>query len=153
MNKLRTLKNRTKTLTKEQEVYRIGFEVIEKLEAYLIDLQQIQLESGRNNQNQPLGNYSKKTEALSRTNPPVMPKVAGQPYNFQWEGDFFRGMKLEIARASAVFTSIDPKFGLLEDKYPGLMGLTPESLGEAIKDKILPNFIKECRLLLTQLNS
>lgn len=148
---LHQLQRKATTLSNQKEVYRIGFEIMKSLEAYLVDLQQIQLSKGQNNQGLSLGTYSKATEEIAKQNSPREPKKAGDPYNFEWTGRFFDQMKLKVvlSQSEAYFISNDKKFPMLEDKYPGLMGLTQEHLTEAIKDKILPEFVKRCRSLLT----
>lgn len=142
------VQERVRTLNNKEAVYGVLFEVVRRFEAYLVDLNLIQLEAGKNPEGQLLGTYARSTEleALFGDGPrPIQPKVEGQPYNFQWTGGLFDGFTLQIDNDSATFTSTDPKVPLLTEKYGNLFGLSQEHLQEAVRDKLYPAFAEEIR--------
>ena len=148
MANLLQVRQRVQALNSKEVVYGILFEVVKRFEAYLIDFNLIQLEAGRNIRNELLGTYSRATEieALLGDGPrPIRPKVEGEPYNFQWTGGLFDGMRLVVENNTATFTSTDSKTPLLVEKYGDIFGLTPENLAEAVKDRLFPAFTEEIR--------
>lgn len=137
-----------KQVSNKDAIYGEVFGAIKFLEAFLIDLQQAQLEKGVDNQGAEIGTYSPATEAIARQSNPIRPKRAGDPYNFEWTGGFFRGMRIDIDKEEAVFTSSDSKTPELKVKYPGLLGLTDFNLSQAVQQRILPEFLKRWRARL-----
>lgn len=134
-------------LTKRDELVKIALEVVFQLRAYLIDLNQIQLSEGKDAFGNIIGTYSPATEFISQ-NPdagqvrPILPKNAGDPYNFEWTGDFFNEMTMVANGKEVIFTSTDSKTPLLTMKYKDLFGLTDENMTEAVTEKILPAFVE-----------
>jgi len=58
----------------------------------IIELNQIELDQGKNYLGQVVGKYAKSTELIAKTENPRQPKKAGQPYNFEYTGALFDGM-------------------------------------------------------------
>lgn len=58
----------------------------------IIQLNQIELDQGKNYLGQIVGKYAKSTELISKTENPRQPKKAGQPYNFEYTGALFDKM-------------------------------------------------------------
>lgn len=138
------LRERLKPLLSRETVYGILFDVIRSFEAYLVDLNLIQLEKGQDIFGREVGTYSRATEleSLFGDGPkPRQPKVEGQPYNFEWTGGLFDGFTLEISGDTAIFTSRDSKTPLLKEKYGEIFGLQEGNLIEAIDTKIGPAFL------------
>lgn len=145
------LRERLKPLLSRETVYGILFDVIRSFEAYLVDLNQKNLEQGADIFGLLLGTYSRATEieSLFGDGPrPIKPKTEGEPYNFQWTGDLFGGMKLVIENNVAYITSDTPYTPELLDKYGEIFGLTDIDLAEAIQTRIGPGFIKSIRSTL-----
>ncbi|BFP39494.1 hypothetical protein FGF1_03390 [Flavobacteriaceae bacterium GF1] len=142
------LRQRLAPLVNKEVVYGIFFESVKAFEAYLIDLNQIRLEDGEDVFGNLTGTYSKSTEleSLFGEGPrPIRPKVEGEPYNFQWTGGLFDGMRIDIFSDSAEFDSTDPKTGELKRKYGQILGLQERDLEEAIRERLFPDFIKRFR--------
>lgn len=139
---LQPLKNR-------DELYRIALQIAARFEAYLIELNQARLSKGQDIFGRPLGTYSKKTEEIAARESTVRPKIAGQPYNFQWTGDLFAGMKVRLTADYLEIFSTDEKYDLLISKYGGffsdniLFGLTEQDFKHFAQDKVLPELQKE----------
>lgn len=144
MNLIQFRQNLARTSNRE-EIYKEVFRIIRLLEAYLVDLQQLQLSEGQNPQGQTIGTYSPATEEFAKQENPLQPKRAGDPYNFEWTGKFFRGMNIKVGKNEAVFTSSDSKTPLLIQQYGQLFGLSDKHLEEAVREKILPRFLEEWR--------
>lgn len=145
------LQQRVKTLNDREVIYRVLFEVVKRFERYLVDLNLIQLEAGQDNEGRLIGTYARSTEleALFGDGPrPIMPKVEGEPYNFQWTGGLFDGFRLTVENNTATFTSSDSKTPLLVEKYRDIFGLQPRYLEEAVREKLYPAFAKEIRTRL-----
>jgi hypothetical protein len=129
-------------ISNRKDVYEEVFRAIKFLETYLLDLQKEQLSAGVDNEGVEIGTYSRLTETIARQSNPIKPKRAGDPYNFEWTGGFFQGMRLDVGKQEAVFTSSDSKTPMLTVKYPGLLGLTQDHLNQALEDRIIPEFLK-----------
>lgn len=142
------LRDRLLPLRNREVVYGIFFESVEAFQAYLVDLNQIRLEDGENVFGNVVGTYSRATELeyLFGEGPkPIQPKIEGEPYNFQWTGGLFGGMKIDIFSDRAEFTSTDPNTEELISKYGQILGLQPEDMEEALREKLFPDFIKRLR--------
>lgn len=131
-------------LKSRNEIYRIVLQASSKFEAYLVDLNQIQLSRGLNIFGQPIGVYSEATEEIAATESTREPKIAGQPYNFEWTGDLFDGMTVRFTPEFFEIFSTDSKYDLIITTYSGffsensVFGLTQEHLSEFIQQKLLP---------------
>lgn len=144
MNLVQFRQNLSKVSNRDA-IYEEVFRAIKFLEAYLLDLQKAQLSQGVDNEGVEIGTYSPATEAIAKQSNPIKPKRAGDPYNFEWTGGFFQGMRLDVDKREAVFTSSDQKTPMLVVKYPGLLGLTERNLEIALADRIIPQFLKQWR--------
>lgn len=136
-------KNLSPLLSKET-VYGLLFDVIRTYEAYLIDLNLLQLEKGEDIFGNVTGTYSRATEleSLFGEGPrPIEPKREGEPYNYQWTGGLFDGMRMTISNKVATFSSTDSKAPMLKAKYGELFGLQDDHLLEAIQEKFYPDFM------------
>lgn len=145
------LRERLLPLKNRETVYGIFFESVAAFQAYLIDFNQIRLEEGEDVFGNLVGTYSRATELeyLFGEGPkPIKPKVEGEPYNFQWTGGLFGGMKIDIFSDRAEFTSTDGKTPELLEKYGQILGLQPEDLEEAIRERLFPDFMERLRGLL-----
>ena len=58
----------------------------------IIQLNQIELDQGKNYLGQVVGKYAKSTELIAKSENPRQPKKAGQPYNFEYTGALFDRM-------------------------------------------------------------
>lgn len=149
MGTVLNLKKNLVPLQSKELVYEILFDVIRSFEAYLIDLNLIQLSKGEDIFGKTIGTYSAVTEEIAKKPPrPKEPKIFGKPYNFEWSGDFFRGFKLDVKNQVAIFTSRDSKTPMLIDLYGDIFGLNDDNLREAIQEKIAPNFINQIRKII-----
>lgn len=137
------LRQRLELLRNRDYIYGIFFEVVKRFEAYLVDFNQIRLEEGQDIFGNVFGRYSRTSELeyLFGNPKPVKPKIAGQPYNFQWTGGLFQGMKIEIFSDRAEFTSTDSKTPELVAKYKDMFGLQKEDFEEALQNKLFPEFM------------
>jgi len=119
-----------------------------RFEAYLVDLNQIQLESGLNIRGEVIGTYSAATEQIADREGTVEPKNAGSAYNFQWTGELFAGMFVTFTSEYIEIFSRAPHAELVREKYSTLFGenvifgLTQESLIEFVELKLLPEIRK-----------
>lgn len=103
-----------------------------------------------------MGVYSEKTEELAAREFTRQPKIAGRPYNFEWTGDLFDGMKakftnseIEIFSTAAHADEVVAKFsGTFGDET--LFGLTEAHFKEFTSKKILPDLQKELLNALSQ---
>ncbi len=76
-------------------------------------------------------------------NTPIKPKIANEPYNFQWTGSFFNFMdlKLETGNKYSIFSS-DGKAALIRRTYGEVLQFTKEN-NHIINTKIIePELVK-----------
>lgn len=123
----------------------ILFIEIKRYENIFIRLNKEQLSDGEDNQGKILGTYKKSTEKIAKTENPRQPKIAGQPFNFEYTGGLFDGFELRVFEKEAYFYSTDGKTDLLIGKYKGLFGLQEDNLKKVISTVILPAFILSIR--------
>jgi len=123
----------------------ILFIEIKRYENIFIRLNKEQLSKGEDNQGKKLGTYKKATEEIAKTQNPRQPKIAGQPFNFEYTGGLFDGFELRVFEKEAYFYSTDDKTDLLIGKYKGLFGLQEDNLKKVISTVILPAFILSIR--------
>ena len=90
------------------------------------------------------GTYRKSTELIAKySNPkPKKPKIAGQPYNMQWDGVLFDNLQLIVDQTEALFASDTSRLSKLKQAgYFDLLGLTPKNqvtyVEQILKPKIL----------------
>ena len=146
MATLKQVRQNLRPLKNENRFYRLVLRTASRFEAYLVDLNKLQLSEGKDIFGQILGVYSEATEAIAATETTRQPKIAGRPYNFEWTGATFDGMRIRT-RIGAGYIEIyttDEKYDLLIDTYSGffgentIFGLTPESQAEFVSDKLQP---------------
>lgn len=142
MGTLLQLSKNLQPLKSRAEIERMAFEVLKRLESYIIDLNQIQLSKGQNIFGASLGVYSPKTQKIAERERTREPKIAGQPYNFEWTGELFDNMFIVFTNNTADIFSRDPKAAFIEDKYRDIFGLTQEHKTELITDKVLPLLVE-----------
>lgn len=123
----------------------ILFVEIKKAEKFFLEAQKEQLGRGENVDGNIIGTYSFATEQLAKLENTRQPKIAGEPYNFQYYGDFFDDMVLDVFADKASFYSEDSKTAELVKKYKGLFGLQDETLKNVIQKYIVPAFQKQVR--------
>lgn len=110
-----------------------------------MEIQKKRLNKGLDTSGKVIGTYSFATEQIAKTQNPVKPKRYGEPYNFEYTGDFFKGMELLFKGNEAVFRSKDSKEQLLTSKYEDLMGYTDEDWVEFLNKDLYPAFMKSFR--------
>jgi len=142
------IQSRVSALKDRKTLELILFVEIKKAEKIFIEAQKMQLNAGVNNKGKVIGTYSQATEEIAKGQNTRKPKIAGQPYNFEYYGDFFDDMVLDVFEDSASFFSTDSKTEELIGKYKGLFGLTEENLEEIIRETIAPRFVGEIRNIL-----
>ena len=126
------------------------FRFIKSIENEIFDLNVKQIENAEDAQGNPLinkdsrfsGVYTQLTEDIAAIENPVLPKKAGELYNFAWSGDFLSGFKMDVFTDHVDITSTgdggnDEKKAFFEG-YQSLYGLTPESIRSIANERILP---------------
>ena len=86
-----------------------------------------QLGLGLDSKGKLIGRYSKATEgyAADPENRPRQPKVAGQPYNFEWTGGTFDELYLTFdSKDTYTLFSYDAKATFLKDTYGDIFDFT-----------------------------
>lgn len=134
-------------LTKKATLEALAFQELKKLREIILDIQKIRLSKGLDTSGKVIGTYSFSTELIAKFENPLEPKKFGEPYNFEWTGEFFKGMQLIFKKNEAVFTGKARNQELLVAKYDDLMGYTDEDWIEFLKTKLEPAFMKEFRKL------
>lgn len=132
------------------------FQFIKSIESEIFDLNIKQIEKSENAKGQPLVNkdttfdgvYSKTTDAiasgsvsLAKGEAPNKDKIAGEPYNFDWTGDFFKGFEMTVFADHVELFSTGEGTGdkkTFFDGYESLYGLTPESIKIVIETRLIP---------------
>jgi hypothetical protein len=80
--------------------------VIKEKTKEIIEVNQKELREGKNFVGQTVGLYAKSTELISKESPtPNQPKIAGQPYNFDWSGNLFEREFITYSNAKIKFDS------------------------------------------------
>ena len=97
------------------------------------------------------GVYSEATEEIAKSSNALASKKAGEPYNFLWTGDFFKGFELFIRNGDLELFSTGTGNGdkaNFFDGYKDLFGLTDENLNQIINEKLYPFTIQFFRTQL-----
>jgi hypothetical protein len=123
----------------------ILFVEIKRYENIFVKIQKEQLSKGESNTGDIFGTYTEATESIARLENPRKPKIAGQPYNFEYTGGLFDDMVLDVFEDRASFFSNDSKTEELMQKYKGLFGLQEDNLRKIIREVIAPAFILQIR--------
>lgn len=107
-------------------------EIALEADDFVIFLQQEQLKQGKNEDNKTIGVYTPYTEEIASNyqeygvEKPIRPKIAGEQYNFEWTGRYFKGMFIKVFLNNNFSIEIDSKVPYadeLEKKYKKLLGL------------------------------
>lgn len=137
------------------------FKYIRSIEKLFFELNVKQLEDSKGSDNNLLehknsdlytGVYSESTQGFADLDGISTKKTAGDPYNFLWSGDFFKGFELYIKNGDLELFSTGTGSGDKADFFQGyeyLFGLTDDNLKEVIDTKLLPFFIQIYRQRLT----
>lgn len=126
----------------------ILFVEIKRYENIFINLNKKQLSEGESATGGLFGTYSQATEEIAKTENPRKPKIAGQPFNFEYTGGLFDGFELLVDGTQAQFWSTDSKTPFLVTEYKDLFGLQDENLKEVITKVIYPAFMIQIRKVL-----
>ncbi len=135
-------------LNDQVKLEKILFGLMKQYEAQIVAFNKEQLSKGEDNEGVVFGEYSIHTPDFQDKFPARKDKIPGQPYNFEWTGDFFDGMYLLTTDKSAEVWSKDSKTAFLNIEYSGLLGLNDENLQKVIKDLVYPLFMQEIRKIL-----
>lgn len=136
------------------------FQEIRRIEDFLIDLNILQIQEHKDSFDNTLENsnqfytgfYSQATAAIAQRENPRKPKTAGQPYNFEWSGDFIDSFLIDIQNETISLNSTGTGSGdkaFFFEGYTNLFGLTDDNLSKVVKEKLLPFFIDFFRKELT----
>ncbi|OWP87777.1 hypothetical protein BWK60_01955 [Flavobacterium covae] len=82
------------------------------------------------------GHYSLATALLASNQNPLLPKVAGEPYNFVYHGDFINNLQIEISPKKDKFEIFSTGTGSGDkktffDSFPSLLGLNNDNSEQA----------------------
>jgi hypothetical protein len=144
------LRENARSLSRRSDVYKLALEVVKSFQGYLIELQQDQLNEGKDNKGGRLrsaitgrSTYSRATEEIAKQTRPRKPKIAGQPYNFEDTGDFIDSIFFEVNKTEGKFGARDEKTDkLLREFGENLLGLTKENIEQFLLEKFKPEFIR-----------
>lgn len=141
-------------LSRKDEFYGQVLRTAKRFEAYLVDLNQIQLSQGRDIFGNVIGQYSEATEEIASTENTRQPKIAGEDYNFEWTGELFDGMYVKLTSDYLEIFSTAPHASLVVATYSNLFGenvlfgFTEESLVDFTTKKLIPEIQKWVREIL-----
>jgi len=126
------------------------FSAVKKAEDEFIRLNKSQLAQGEDYLGNIVGVYAKDTQWYADYEGVSVPKTAGDPYNFSWTDDFYKGFELTIKGDEAVISSKGVGSGSKKNFLinSNLFGLNNENLDKVIKDEILPFLLKFSRKTL-----
>lgn len=105
----------------------------------------------RNTNKKYSGRYTLMTQMIAAVERPIMPKIAGDSYNWRWNGDFMSGFQIRVIKGATqieIFSRGEGS-GLKKDFFDGyknLYGLTIEDqkiLNYDIIQPELQKFIKQ----------
>tara|TARA_R110000787_G_scaffold175266_1_gene287751 strand:+ start:1894 stop:2349 length:456 start_codon:yes stop_codon:yes gene_type:complete len=144
-----TLLQQVKNLEKlsQKAVTEEIFQALKKAEKEIISLNQGQLSKGQDSEGDIVGEYADITQSYADADRINNNKSAGDPYNFNWFGDFFDGFELSVSGVDATISSVGVGSGGKKDFLTtnDLFGLTDENLKFIIKTEILPFIHKFAR--------
>jgi hypothetical protein len=116
-------------------------DIVSQLSEKIIDLNRMnQLFMGLNTKGQIIGRYSEATE--KQYGGAAKGKFAGDPYNFEDTGAFFKAFTLKFHNGKLDIFSTDSKVPLLQEKYDHLFGLTWEHEMELNYELLKPELLK-----------
>lgn len=126
------------------------FVAIKKAENEFIALNKIQLGSGENIYGGIVGLYAESTQGYADRDGISNKKPVGEPYYFDWFGNFYKGFELSINGDEATISSKGVGSGDKADflTQSDLFGLNDKNLDTLIRTKILPFIHKFARTTL-----
>jgi len=124
----------------EAEITKQLFIAVKKAENKFIEFNKRQLAIGDNADGEQVGVYAKSTQGYADSDGISTSKSAGDPYNFDWFGDFYKGFGLSVSGDEATIFSTGIGSG---DKANflttnNLFGLNDDNLSNVIREEILP---------------
>lgn len=126
------------------------FLAIKKAENKFIEANKSQLSKGENIYSDIVGRYKKRTQEYADADGINKSKQEGDPYNFDWFGNFFDGFKLSVSNDEVTILSnvqgTTEKLNFLNTN--NLYGLNDENLKIRIQEDILPFIHKFVRVTL-----
>lgn len=124
------------------------FRFIKSIEDKIFDLNVKQMDSGIDsfgkdliNHNGWSGRYSPATVEIAKLENTVLPKVAGDLYNFGWFGDFLSNFEMEVANDHVRIYNTGTGSGLKKkffDGYATKYGLSPNSMELILSEDVQP---------------
>ncbi len=112
------------------------------------DLVKEQLNEGENSSGEVIGVYKPLTQLIA-SNPsaygqvnPIKPKIAGEPYNLQWSGGFFKSIKSQVEGLD-INTSGQSEFldGRDESKILGLQDENKKEIDAGVEENAVQNIL------------
>lgn len=151
------VQKKAKNLT-PQKITRDLFLFIKSIEKEIFDLNVKQLENAENANDGDLinkdksfsGVYSQLSEDLGHE--AILPKKAGELYNFGWSGDFLGNFKMDLFSDRVEVYSTGEGSGEKQaffNGYESLYGLNSESIIKIVETRIKPFFITYLQKKLT----
>ena len=145
MATIREMLNRT--IQAKEGIEPAMMKIVSDLSEKIIDLNRMgQLFMGENTKGQIIGRYSEATE--KQYGGAAKGKFAGDPYNFEDTGDFFKAFTLDFKNGKLDIFSTDSKVPLLTEKYDNLFGLNWENEMELNYEIIKPELLKFIKRVL-----
>lgn len=148
------LRARIQLLNRRPEFYEMVLQIAIRFEAYLLDLNRIQLSRGEDIFGNVVGQYSRNTQNIAATENTRQPKIEGQNYNFEWSGELFDGMFMRLSGDTIEVFSTAPHTEEVIARYSGffgdntLLGFQDSSKIEFVREKLLPETRKwVCEIL------
>lgn len=130
-----------KAIEAKQGIEPMTLRIVSDNKELILDLnRETQLAFGTDTKGNLIGTYSRATE--QDYGGAEKGKFEGEPYNFQDEGDFFKGFNLEYNNGRLRIFSTDSKTPLLTAKYKNLIGLVPENEFTVNYEIIKPHLVK-----------
>ena len=123
------------------------FAALKEAEKIIIATNQFQLNKGEDSDGNIVGVYKRGTQGYATDQRPIKDKIQGEPYNFQWFGDFFDGFELSVSGIDATISSAGVGQGGKKAFLTtnNLFGLQEDNLKKIIKEEILPFMNKVAR--------
>lgn len=118
---------------------------MKRFQNILLNLQKKRLNEGQNIFGNTIGVYSPATEEIARQENPRKPKIAGEPFNFEYTGGFFDGMKAIFSGDEVTFTSSDSKTSLITEKWDNIFGQSDEDLQSFVSKVLYPAYMIQFR--------
>lgn len=146
MANIAQFQKRINKLSSQKAIELRVFIVIQESEKQFVEAQKLQLSSGRNNKGEIIGTYSQATEDIAANENPRQPKIAGEPFNFEYTGGLFDDMGLFAESDTELFFySEDSKTDELVKQYSNLFGLTIGNFKSLMNKVVYPRFIAGIR--------